>query len=61
MLTLLRRFRTQLTWILGTVVLTGVWLAFIHFVQPNEIGLLATAFATACLIALIQNHYKKRN
>jgi hypothetical protein len=59
MLGLLWRFKSQLYWILGTVGLTIVWLAFIYLFSPSEVGSVATAFATACLIALIQAHYKK--
>jgi hypothetical protein len=59
MLGLLWRLGDQLCWILGTVGPTAVWMAFIYLFNPDEIGGLATALATACLIALIQRHYKK--
>jgi hypothetical protein len=59
MLGLLWRFKNQLYWILGTVVLTIVWLAFIYLFNPDEMGTVATAIATACLIALIQKRYKE--
>jgi len=58
---LIRQYNKQLYWILPTVGLTAVWLAFSYFFQLNEIENLATAFATACVIALIQSHYKKSN
>lgn len=53
------QFKDQLYWILGTVGLTIVWLAFIYLFNPDEIGTVATAIATACLIALIQKRYKE--
>jgi hypothetical protein len=59
MLGLLWRFKNQLLWISGTVALTSIWLAFIYLFNPNRTATLATAFATACLIALIQAHYQK--
>jgi hypothetical protein len=49
----------QFYWILGTVGLAAVWLAFVYLFSPDEIGTIATALATACLIALIQTHFKK--
>jgi hypothetical protein len=57
LLGLLWRFKNQLYWILGTIGLSIVWLAFIYLFGPNEVGTVATALATACLIALIQKHY----
>jgi hypothetical protein len=61
MLAFRRRHKEHLIWVLGSFGFTGFWLAFLYFFQPGTIGLLATAFATACLIALIQAHYKKSN
>ena len=57
---LLSRFKSQSYWVSSSIVLTAVWMAFIYLFNPSEIGLIATAFATACLIALIQNHFKKK-
>jgi hypothetical protein len=61
LLAFLDRHKEQLIWIVGSFGFTGIWVAFLYFFQPGTIGLLATAFATACLIALIQAHYKKTN
>ena len=53
------QFKNQIYWVLATVGLTAVWLTFVYLVRPDEIGTITTAGATACLIALIQAHYKK--
>jgi hypothetical protein len=52
-------FKNQLYGILGTVGLAAVWMAFVYLFSRGEVETAATAFATACLIALIQKHYKK--
>jgi hypothetical protein len=51
--------KTRFSGFSGTTALTSVWLAFIYLFSPNEIGTIATAVATACLIALIQARYKR--
>ncbi len=59
MLSLLWQFKNQIYWIVGTIGPTAIWMAFVYLFSPTEIGTVATALATACLIALIQAHYKK--
>ena len=46
-------------WVLATIGLAAVWIGFIYLFQPDGIGTVATAGATACIIALVQAHYKK--
>lgn len=53
------QLKAQLIWVLGSAGLTGAWLFFVYFVEPTEIDLVATAFATAALIAMVQAHFKK--
>jgi hypothetical protein len=48
----------QFYWVSGTVLLTTAWLAFVFYFEPNSVGTLATAAATACVIALIQSRLK---
>jgi hypothetical protein len=48
----------QFYWVSGTVLLTAVWLSFVFYFEPDFVGTLATATATACVIALIQSRLK---
>jgi hypothetical protein len=48
----------QIYWVSGTVLLTAVWLAFVFYFEPDFVGKLASATATACVIALIQFRLK---
>jgi len=54
------QIKSQVAWVAATIGLTAIWMGFLYFFQPNEIGTFATAGATACLIALIQHHKKPR-
>jgi hypothetical protein len=54
-----RRFKNQLCWISATAGLAAFWMGFIYLFRPNRIGTVISAGATACLIALIQAHYKR--
>ena len=51
-------WKKQFYWVSGTVVLAVVWLAFVFYFEPDIVGKLATAAATACVIALIQSRLK---
>ena len=51
-------WKKQFYWVSGTVLLTAVWLAFVFYFEPDLVGKLATAAATACVIALIQSRLK---
>jgi hypothetical protein len=61
MLVFFGRYKAQIISGSATLVLASVWLAFVFIFQPDGVGNLATAVATACVVALIQNHYKKSN
>jgi hypothetical protein len=52
------KYWKQFYWVSGTVILTAVWLAFVFYFEPDFVGTLATAAATACVIALIQSRLK---
>jgi hypothetical protein len=52
------KYWKQFYWVSGTVLLTAVWLAFVFYFEPDSAGTLATAAATACVIALIQSRLK---
>jgi hypothetical protein len=52
------KYWNQFYWVSGTVLLTAVWLAFVFYFEPNFVETLATATATACVIALIQSRLK---
>jgi uncharacterized membrane-anchored protein YitT (DUF2179 family) len=58
MLTFFGRYKTQIISASASLALASVWLAFVFIFQPDGVGSLATAVATACVISLIQNHYK---
>ena len=51
-------WKRQFYWVSGTVLLTAVWLAFVFYFEPDSVGTLATATATACVIGLIQSRLK---
>ena len=61
MLVFFERYKTQIISGIASLFLASAWLAFVFIFQPNEIGSIATAAATACVIGLIQDRYKDSN
>jgi hypothetical protein len=58
MLDFFAKLKAHIPWLTATIGFTVIWMGFVYVFQPNEIGTLATATATACLIALVQHHKK---
>jgi hypothetical protein len=58
MLAVFWRYKAQIISGSASLALASAWLAFVFIFQPEGVDSLATAVATACVISLIQTHYK---